>query len=290
MSGETQSSSLAGTIYADVIDLGVIAYQYDNLTVTPFFRYKTIETEATDTARFTRWVKSTGPVSGTPANEVTAVTATELTTTSATVQVGRVGFARLLTETAKEDSVVGRALYVQRFIMDAAILYGEYFDTTATALFSSITDTKGSPGQALGITTMVDVLGSQRTNKARGENVISLHDNQLKQLQQAQVQATSTGWPQFYSPDGSGGQYGGVFMGCQIWSSGLNPTSTGDRLGAIWSLDPEYAAMAYVVKRVPSSLTESHILMDANYWATFARVGFGIIANSFATSIRSVNA
>jgi len=286
----TQSSSLAGTIYASVIDLGIIAYQYDNLTVTPFLRYKTIATEQTDTARFPRWVKSTGFVAGTPTNESTAVTATELTTTSATVAVGRVGFAREMVETAVEDSVVGRAMYVQRFILDAAILYGEYMDTTATALFSSITATVGPSGASLSLLTLVNALGSQRSNKARGENVISLHDNQLKQLQQAQIQSTATGGPQFYSPNGTGGQYGGVFMGCQIWASGLNPTSTGDRLGAIWSLDAEYSAMAYVSKRVPSSLTQTNVLMDSNIWASFARCGFGVIADNFGTSIRSVNA
>ena len=291
MAGETQSSSLSGTIYASVIDLGIIAYQYDNLTVTPFLRYKTIADESTDTARFPRYVKSTGPVAGTPATETTALTATEMTTTSATVQVSRVGLARELTETAKEDSVIGRALYVQGFIMDAARLYGEYFDTTATALFGSLTVIKGVSGQPMSIVSMVDLLGAQRTNKARGENVISLHDHQLKQLQSAQVQATSTGWPAFYAPNGAGGQYGGVFMGCQIWASGLNPTdSNGNRLGAIFSVDPEYAAMAYVVKRVPSSLTQTNILMDSNQWASFARVGFGIIANNFATAARSVNA
>jgi hypothetical protein len=287
---ETQSSSLSGTIYASIIDLGILAYQYDQLTITPFFRYKSLENEATDTARFPRWVKSAGPVAGTPASEVTPLVATELTTTSATVQVSRVGLARELTETAKEDSVVGRSLYVQGFIMDAARLYGEYFDTTATALFSSITATKGPSGQTLSIVTMVDVIGQQRLNKARGQQVISLHDNQLKQLQTAQVQATSTGWPSFYSPNGAGGQYGGQFMGCDIWASGLNPTSTGDKLGAIWSLDAEYAGMAYVVKRPPSSLMESNILNDSNLWASFARVGFGIIGNNFCTSIRSVNA
>jgi hypothetical protein len=213
-----------------------------------------------------------------------------MTTTSATVQVSRIGFARELTETAKEDSVVGRALYVQRFILDAAILYGEYLDTTATALYSSITETVGPSGQDLSLLTLVNALGQQRVNKARGENVIQIHDHQLKQIQRAQISATSTGWPTFYTPNGSGGNYGGMFMGCQIWASGLNPTSTGDRLGAIWSMDPEYAGMAYVVKRVPSSLTETNILMDSNRWASFARVGFGIIANNFCTSIRSVNA
>ncbi len=290
MAGETQTLSLSGTIYASVIDLAITAFQYDNLTIAPFFRFKSIAAEATDTARFPRWVKSAGPATGTPANETTELTPTELTTTSATVQVARVGLARTLTESAKEDSVVGRALYVQRFILDAAILYGEYFDTTGAALFSSLVATVGPSGSTLSLLTLVNAIGSQRVNKARGENVIALHDHQLKQVQQAQIQSTATGGPQFYSPNGAGGQYGGVFMGCNIWSSGLCPTSTGDRLGGIWSLDPEFAAMAYVVKRTPSSLTESQILLDANIWASFARVGFGVIANNFATSIRSVNA
>lgn len=287
---ETQSSSLSGTIYASVIDLGILAYQFDSLTVTPFLRYKSLATEATDTARFPRWVKSSGPATGTPATETTALATTEMTTTSATVAVSRVGIARELTEMAKEDSVVGRALYVQRFIMDAAILYGEYYDTTATALFSSITATVGPTGTSLSLATLVNAIGSQRANKARGAQVISLHDTGLKQLQQAQVSTTSTGGPTFYSPNAAGGQFGGYFMGSEIWASGLNPTSTGDRLGAIWSLDPEYACMAYVVKRPPSSLTQTNILMDSNIFASFARVGFGIIADNFGTSIRSVNA
>lgn len=287
---ETQSSSLSGTIYASVIDLGIIAFQYDNANVTRFLRFKNLSNEATDTARFPRWVKSSGPATGTPASEVTALATTEMTTTSATVAVSRVGIARELTETAKEDSVVGRALYVQRFILDAAILYGEYYDTTATALFSSITATVGPSGQSLSLLTLVNAIGSQRTNKARGQQVISLHDHQLKQLQQAQIQSSATGGPQFYTPNGMGGEYGGVFMGAEIWASGLNPTSAGDRLGAIWSLDPEYAAMAYVVKRPPSSLTQTNVLMDSNIFASFARVGFGIIADNFSTSIRSVNA
>jgi hypothetical protein len=287
---ETQSSSLSGTIYASIIDQGILAYQYDRVVVADKFRFRSLADDASDTARFPRWVKSTGPATGTPTDEVTALATTALTTTSATVAVSRVGIARELTETAKEDSVVGRSLYVQGFIMDAAQLYGEYFDTTATALHSSITATKGTSGAALSISTMVDVIGAQRSAKCRGENVIALHDHQLKQLQQAQVAASSTGWPAFYSPNGAGGEYGGVFMGCEIWASGLCPTSTGDRLGAIWSMDPEYAYAAYVVKRAPSSLTQTNVLMDSNIWASFARVGFGIIANNFATSIRSVNA
>lgn len=293
MSGETQSSSLSGTIYAKVIEMGVIAYQYDDLTITPYFRFKSIADERTTTASFVRWVKSTGPTSGTPTNETTALTPTELTTTSVDIAVGRVGIAREITTTAMEDSVVGRSLDVQGLIMDAARLYGEYFDTQSADLFSTLTASVGATGQALSIATMVSAVGQQRTNKAKGPTVISLHDNQLKQLQQAQAATTGTAWSTFYTPNAVGGQFGGYFMGCPIWSSAVHETSTGDRLGAIWvdgQAAPEFSAFGFVVKRVPSSLTETHILMDSNIWASFARTGCGVVANNFATCIRSVNA
>jgi hypothetical protein len=292
MAGETQSSSLSGTIYAKAIETLIIAYQYDDLTVTPYFRYKTISDFPTTTAAFPRWVKSTGPVAGTPASEVTLLAATEFTTTSVDVAVGRVGIAREITNTAKEDSVVGRALEVQGLIMDAARLYGEFFDTASTALFSTVTATVGGAGASLSIATGVAAIAKQRNNKAKGPQIISLHDNQLKQLQQAQASATSTAWATFYSPSGDGAQFGGYFMNAPVWASALNPTSTGDRLGCIFGdgSRPEYSAFGFVVKRMPSSLEQLHILMDANIWASFCRTGVGIIANNFATSIRSVDA
>lgn len=293
MAGETQSSSLSGTIYAKVIETLIIAYQYDDLTVTPYFRYKTISDLPSTTASFPRWVKSTGPVAGTPASETTLLAATEFTTTSVDVAVARVGLAREVTNTAKEDSVVGRSLEVAGLVADAARLYGEFFDTASTALFSTVTATVGGTGTNLTIATGVAAVAQQRSNKAKGPQVISLHDNQLKQLQQAQASATSTAWATFYAPSGDGGQFGGYFMNAPVWASALNPTSTGDRLGCIWTdggARPEFCAFGFVVKRMPSSLEQLHILMDANIWASFCRTGVGIIANNFATSIRSVNA
>lgn len=292
MAGETISSSLAGTIYAKVIENLVIAYQYDNLTVTPFFRQASIAGQATTTAAFPRYVKS-GSVPASVATEATSITPTEMTTTSTDIAVSRIGMARKVSSSAVEDSVVGRALGVEGLVLDAARLYGEYFDTTATALFSSVTATVGASGTSLALPTMVNLIGSQRVNKARGPMVISLHDNQLKQLQQAQIQSTATAWDKFYEPMGDGGQFGGYFMGAQIWASGLNPTSTGDRLGACWvdgQAAAAYCAFGFVVKRLPSSLSLPDVLMDAQIWASFARTGHGLIADNFATSVRSVNA
>lgn len=288
----TQSSSLSGTIYAKVIETLIIAYQYDDVVFTPYARYKTIADQQTTTAAFPRYVK-TASVPSTVSLETDALTPSELTTTSVDVAVSRVGIAREISDTAVEDSVIGRALNVQGLVMDAARLYGEYFDTTLSALFSSITATVGATGTTLSIPTMVALIGSQRSNKAKGPLVIGLHDHQLKQLQQAQAAAQSTPWQVFFQPNADGGAFGGYFMGAPIWASSLNPTSTGDRLGACWvdgQARPEFCAFGFVVKRVPSSKTESNILYDSNIWASFGRFGFGIVANNFATSVRSINA
>jgi hypothetical protein len=290
---ETQSSSLSGTIFAKFIENVLISYQYDNLTITPYFRQGSIVDMATTTLAFAREVKSTGPTAGTPASEVTALGTTAFTTTSVDIAVGRVGIAREVTETAKEDSVIGRALDVSFLVADAAKLYGEYFDTASADLFSTVTATVGSTGTALTIPTMIDAIGSQRRNKAQGVQVISLHDNQATQLQKAQAESQSTPWATFFSPSQDGGQFCGYFLNAPVWASGLNETSTGDRLGAIWSqgqVNPKFCAFAFVIKRLPSSKTETNILMDSDIWASFARSGCGVVANNFATAIRSVNA
>lgn len=290
---ETQSSSLSGTVYAKVIENLLIAYQYDNLTITPYFRQGSIVDMATTTLAFPRLVKSTGPTAGTPTDEVTALGTTELTTTSVDIAVGRVGIAREVTETAKEDSVIGRALDVAGLVADAARLYGEYFDTASADLFSTITAEVGATGETLTIPTMINAVGSQRSAKARGQQVISLHDNQGKQLQQAEAASQSTPWMNFFQPSQDGGQFLGYFLNAPVWASGVNETSTGDRLGAIWSngqQSPEFCAFAFVIKRLPSSKTETNILMDSDIWASFARSGCGVVANNFATCIRSVNA
>jgi hypothetical protein len=293
VTGETQSSSVSGTIHALVIEQAILEFQFDEAVVTPYFRFRSIADQTTTTAAFPRMVKSSGPASGTPASEVTALTATELTTTSVSIAVGRVGIARTVTQTVKEDSTIGRALEIQGLVMDAAKLYGEFFDTASTDLFSTITASVGATGQPLTISDMVSAVGSQRTAKARGPMVISLHDHQLKQLQQAQAATTGTAWSTFYTPNAVGGAFGGYFMGCPIWASALNETSTGDRLGAIWvdgQSAPNYCAFGFVSKRAPSSLTQSDVLLDSQIWASFARTGCGVIANNFATAIRSVNA
>ncbi len=289
----TQSSSLAGTVYVKTIEMLVIAYQYDEVVITNRFRFKSIADMQTSTAAFLREVKSAGAiVSGTPANETTALVPVEYQTTSVDIAVGRVGMAREITETAQEDSVLGRALDVNYLVADAAKLYGEYFDTTASALFSTITAEVGAAGQPFGISDAVSMVAAMRAAKVRGQLVATLHDNQLKQLQQEQAASTSTPWQQFFQPNASVAQFGGWFMGAEIWGSGLCPTSSGDRLGCCFAdgqTSPQYCAFGFVVKRVPSSKTESNILMDSNLWATFGRFGWGVVANNFAVRARSVN-
>ena len=293
---ETQSSSLSGTIHTELIDTLMTAYSYDDMIVTSFFRPKSLVGKSTITAQFVRAVKSTGPTAGTPTNETTALSTTELTTTSTTCAVARVGIARELTDTAAEDSVFGRALYIEGFVTDAAKLWGEYFDTASATLFTSISNEVGAAGTSLSVATMVSAIGRQRAATARGAQVINLHDNQLKQLQQSQASATATPWAIFYSPSGDGGQFGGYFMNAPVWASGLVPSNAGDRVGCIYSVGngagarAEYCSFGFVYKRMPTSKTQTNILMDSNIWASYARTGVVEIIDGFATAIRSVNA
>lgn len=286
--GATASTDLAGTVYAKVIEQLVVAYQYDDVTALPYFRYKSIVDQPTATAGFPRKVKNSV---GSVATETTTIVATTMTTTNVDVSVSRVGIAREITNTAREDSILGRSLWVQDLVSDAAILFGESMDTDATALFASITASVGSTGVALTLATMVALIASQRANKARGPQVIHMHDNGLKQLQQAQLAATATPWASFFSPSNDGSQFGGYFLNAPVWSSSKNPTANGaaDRVLAAWSMGqgpgarPEFCAFAFVLKRMPSSLEQPDVLMDANIWASFSRYGVGIPANNFAT-------
>src|SRR5688500_8240651 len=295
MAGETISSSLAGTIYAKVIELLVIAYQYDDVTVVPWFRYKSIADFPTASAGFPRRVKSAGPAA--VATEATTIAKTEMTTTTVDIAVSRVGIAREVSNTVREDSILGRSIWVQDLVSDAAILCGELFATDAAALFPTITASVGVTATALSIATLIAGMSSQRVNKARGPQVIHLHDLMLKQLQQAQAASTATPWAVFFSPNVDNNQFGGYFMNAPVWSSSKNPTANAaaDRVGCIWTQGqgagarPEFSAFAFVVKRTPSSLEQVDILMDANIWASFARYGVGIVANNFTTKIISQN-
>jgi hypothetical protein len=289
----TTSTSVTGTVNAKVIEDLIVAYQYDDVTAAGYFRYKSIAGQATAVASFPRYTKDSV---GTVATETTSLTPTTFSIGAGTdITVARVGIAREITNTAIEDSLLGRALYVAQLVADAAILYGEQLDTDCTALFGSSSQQVGSTGTALTIATMVAGFAQQRTNKARGPQVFHLHDLQAKQLQQAQAAATATPWATFYQPNADSSAFLGYFMGAPGWASAKNPTANGaaDRVGSIWSQGqaaPQFCGYAYVSKRMPTSLEQTDILQDANIWASFSRYGVGIVANNFTTKIISQNA
>jgi hypothetical protein len=286
------STTVAATIYAKVIESLIMMYQYDEATAVPFFRYKSLVGESAPVASFPRFNKDSV---GTVATETTSLTPTTWTMTSTVdVTVGRVGIAREISNTAEEDSILGRAIRTNEWVQDAARLYGEQLDTDGTALFPSVTAVCGATTVALTIAALIAGFASQRANKARGSQVCHLHDLQLKQLQTAQAAATATPWATFFQPNADSTQFGGYFMGAPIWSSSKNPTANAaaDRVGAIFSQGqaaPQYCAFALVVKRLPSSLEQTDILQDANIWASFMRYGVGMIANNFATKVLSAN-
>jgi hypothetical protein len=290
----TQSSDVAGTIYAKAIQMLVAEYQYDEVTAMWAFRYASIEGAQTNTAGFPRKVKN---AVATVATETTTIGTTAQTTTNVDIAVSRVGIAREITNTVKEDSTIAQSLSVEGLVADAARLFGESFDTDATGQFSAVTASVGSTGVAISIANMVAWVASQRSNKARGRQIGHVHDLGAKQLQQAQAAATATPWQSFFAPNADSSQFLGYFMNAQLWSSSKNPTANAaaDRVGAMWSIGngpdskPEYCAFGFVMKRLPSSLEQPDVLMDANIWASFCRYGVGIVANSFATKYIHVN-
>src|SRR5262249_48905049 len=159
-----------------------IAYQYDNVTAPQFFRFRSLENTPSPTCSFPRFVKNSV---GSVATETTSLIPTTFDLTSTVdITVSRVGIAREVSETVLEDTIRGRAIYVDDFVQDAAALYGEQLETDSTNQFGSVTASVGSSGVALTIATLIAAIASQRVNKARGAQVIHLHDLQLKQTQQ----------------------------------------------------------------------------------------------------------
>ena len=135
-----------------------------------------------------------------------------------------------------------------------------------------------------------------RTQKARGFQVIHLHDLLLKQLQRALAGTSTTAWSQFFAPDFSDPQYGGTFMNAPIFASSLNPTANAaaDRVGCIWARgDIEsqrmYCAFALAVARAATTKSQEQILEDALLTATITRYGVNIVATNFATKLVFAN-
>jgi hypothetical protein len=287
----TRSTDVTEAVYAKMIETLIAEYQYDEVTAVPFFRYASLVDKPSATASFPRITKDSV---ASVALETTSLTATTFDTSAVDIAVSRVGIARTIAETAMEDSIFGRALYVDMLVKDAAKLFGISMDTDGTGQFGSLTASVGTTTVALTIAVVVSAMASQRANKARGAQVIHLHDFQIKDLQAAQAAATATPWATFFQPNADHTAFGGYFMGAPIYSSSLNATANAaaDRVGAVWSqgqASPAYAAFALVVKRMPSSLTQPDVLQDASVWASFCRYGVGIPCNNFGTKIISKN-
>lgn len=290
---QTSSTSVTELINTEAIDSLVIAYAADQVNAAPFFRYKSLIGLAAAVGSFPRWVKDAHEDLAAESNAMTAV---ELETTQVSVTAARVGIARNPTNTMLEDTVLGRAQFMQAVAMDAAILLGMAMDEDATALFASATGAVSDSGNPTELLDLVEAIGTQRTQKARGAQVFHLHDHQLKHIQRALASTTTTAWSQFFAPDFSDPQYGGTFMNVPLFASGLNPTANGaaDRVGCIWSrgdieAQKMFCAFGLVVARVPTTKQQEQILEDALLTATTARYGVNIIAADFATKIVTDN-
>lgn len=287
MAGETLSANVTHLIMAKVVEKLLLHYQFDVISFLPFFRYRSIEGEATTTASFTRGTKNAAAA---VATEATTMTPTTFATSTVDVAVSRSGLAREVSETALEDTVLGRAAFMGMLIEDASRLIGELAETDGAAQFANAASSVGTTNTALTVANLVSGMGQQRTNKARGAQVICLSDAQLKDLQGAQSSATTTPWATFYQPNADGSEFGGYFMGAPVFASGLCATANAsvDKVGAIFSQgqqNPQYCAFAYVVKRMPTMKSDVDIWKDTVKLAALTRYGVGTPATNFATKI-----
>lgn len=284
---QTTSASVTELINPEVIDDAIIAYQYDNSVIAGHFRFKSLVGMATPVASFPRWVKDAHEDLAT---EGTAMTPVEMETTQVSVTVGRCGIAREPTETSLEDTVLGRARFIEELAMDSALLLDMAIDEDCAAEFANASGSVSDTGQPMELADLVEMIGTQRTNKAKGAQVFNLHDYHLKHIQKAQLAATSTTWDRFYTPNADGSEYGGVFMNAEMWASSLNPTANvgADRLSCVYSrgdgpLGKKFCAFGLAVARVPTTKQQDQVLEDSHLMATTVRYGVATIAANFAT-------
>jgi hypothetical protein len=289
----TDSDAVAELINSEAIDDAIIAYQYDDVVITPFFRFKSLIGTGTAVGSFPRWVKDSHQDLET---EAETMVPEALETTQASVTAGRVGIAREPSETTLEDTVIGRNRFIQEVAMDAAILLGMQMDEDGSAQFASASGSVADSGQPMEILDLVEMIGTQRSNKARGRQVFSLHDHHLKHLQRAQAVATGTPWASFYQPNADETSFGGFFMGAPIFASSLPPTADAgvNRVSCIFSrgdieAQKKFCAFAMVVARTPRTKSQEEILSDSLVIATTQRNGFGTVAANFATKGRFAN-
>lgn len=287
MAGETVSSDVTNLILAKAVEKLLLYYQFDVVSFLPFARYRSLEGEPTTTAAFNRPTKN---AAASVASETTTMTPTTFATTAVNVAVSRNGLAREVSETALEDTILGRAAFMSLLIEDAARLIGELSETDFAAQFANAATSVGTTNTAATIANLVSMIGQQRTNKARGAQVLCMSDAQLRDIQAAQVAATGTPWASFMQPNADGTEFGGWFMGAPMFASGLCATANAgvDKVGAIFSqgqANPQYCAFAFVVKRPPTMKSDVDIWKDTTKLAALTRYGVGTIATNFATKL-----
>lgn len=284
---QTTSTSVTETINSEAIDALIIAYQYDEQVVTPFFRFKSLVGTGSSVASFPRWVRDAHEDLAT---EGTSMTPTEMETTDVQITAARVGIAREPTNTALEDTILGRAQFLQQLAMDAAILLAMAQDEDSAAQWVNASGVVTDSGNPIEILDMVEMMGTQRSQKARGVQVFGLHDYHLKQLQRAQATATATPWATFYKPAADSTSFGGYFMSAPIFGTSLAPTANAgaDRVSCLWSrgdieAQKMFCAFGYVVARLPTTKEQEQVLEDSFITATTMRYGVGTVAANFAT-------
>jgi hypothetical protein len=248
----TTTTTLADVVNAEFISPLIGDYASDYTVAAPYMRWQDLRGKGSKVGSFPRAVLDTATDI---ANETTDIAANDYATTQVSVTAAEIGIRRDVTDAAVEDTVIGRELF-DFLTRDAGILFAISLDEDICAgLFPGLSTSVGTSGSDLTLSNMVQAQASLRKNKARGQLVYVLDDQQAEDYQVAIATTQGTMISQFVEPAvGVDSGYLGTFMGAPVYQTGLCATANAnaDVVGACFirgDTSPRTAAFGAVLSR-----------------------------------------
>lgn len=273
MSGETTGTSVTELVNSEFIEPLILDYAMDLMVIAPLCRVANLAGKSTKTAAFPRWVKDAGG----DITEATAISNTELETTEATpVTAAQVGILREVTDLAAATNILGPEGLMDYIVRDGAMLCAEMLEDDLAGRFASASSSVGTSGADMSVANFVEAIAKLDTNKARGEKVCVLDDQQAFDLRSA-VAASGA---QVFGNAATGAQtilnarsdaYLGELFGVRTWLTNLTDTANGGAdvvgfMGINGASSPNYAPIGVAllwqpkVKALPSPANTSEVV------------------------------
>jgi hypothetical protein len=174
-------------------------------------------------------------------DEVTAVANTDLGTGAATITIARQALVRQVSDLLSivRNGPVSVAQLGQDMVRAAQLR----FTDMVCALFTGLSNSAGTSGQAFTYDDFLDALYILIRNRASGPRFAVLAPIQYTQLVESlrgegqSIVPPDIGSTMATLGNGPGWGFHGLLAGCQVWSSDSCVTNGGDKEGAIYTMD-----------------------------------------------------